>query len=100
MHFIYEKPLQEYMIKKGKSIIVVEEVTSNNSDFEITELHVHLIDDKRADYFKNKQRYYSIKTEIGEVLLPPFQLKYDDTITFGLKSFLGIKYVSYRGIQK
>ena len=80
--------------------IVVEEITSNNSDFEVTELHVHLIDEKRAEHFKSQKRYLGVKTEKGEVLLPPFRLKIDDTVTFGLKSFLGIKYVSYKGIQK
>ena len=100
MKFTYEPALLEYMTKKGKTTIVVEEVTSNNSDFEITELHVQLIDEKRAEYFKKKQGYGTVTTEAGEVLLPPFRLKYDDVVTFGLKSFLGIKYVSYKGIQK
>lgn len=100
MEFTYEPKLIEYMNKKRKNIIVIEEVTSNNSDFEITELHIHLIDEKRANFFKTKQRYRGIKTNEGEPLLPPFRLKYDDVITFGLKSFLGIKYISYTGIQK
>lgn len=100
MKFVYEPALQEYMIKKGKKTIVVEEITSNNSDFEITELHVHLIDEKRAEYFKTQKGYYSVLTETGAVLLPPYKLKYEDTITFSLKSFLGIKYVSYKGINK
>lgn len=100
MTFVYEPSLIEYMDKKKKHIIVIEEVTSNNSDFEITELHVHLIDEKRADFFKTKQRYCGIKTSEGEVLLPPFRLKYDNVITFGLKSFLGIKYITYTGVQK
>ena len=100
MNFVYEQPLLDYMQKKGKSTIVIEEVTSNNSDFEITELHVHLIDQKSAEIFKTKKRYYSVKTDAGEVLLPPYRLKLADTITFGLKSFLGIKYISYQGIQK
>lgn len=100
MNFIYEPTLLDYMQKKNKHTIVVEEITSNNSDFEITELHVHLIDEKQADFFKTKKRYYGITTEHGSVLLPPFQLKYEDTITFSLKSFLGIKYVAYQGITK
>lgn len=99
MEFVYEPALIEYMQKKKKSIIVVEEVTINNSDIEITELHVHLIDERRANDFKAK-RYRSVKTNEGEVLLPPFKLKYNDVITFGLKSFLGIKYVSYKGIKQ
>lgn len=100
MNFIYEQSLLEYMNKKGKSTIVVEEVTSNNSDFEITELHVHLIDEKSAEVFKKKKGYYTVRSEHGEVLFPPFQLKLEDTITFYLKSFLGIKYLGYKGIQK
>lgn len=99
MEFVYEQPLQEYMCKKGKNIIVVEEITSNNSDFEITELHLQLIDEKRADYFKTKKGYYTVKTQTGEVLLPPYRLKIEETVTFGLKSFLGIKYITQKGIQ-
>ena len=100
MNFIYEPAMLEYMQKKGKNTIVVEEITSNNSDFEVTELHVHLIDEKRAEHFKSQKRYLGVKTEKGKVHLHPFRLKIDDTVTFGLKSFLGIKYVSYKGIQK
>ncbi|MBS7341264.1 MAG: hypothetical protein KIH00_13635 [Lachnospiraceae bacterium] len=100
MEFVYEQKLQNYMLQKGKKNIVVEEITSNNSDFEITELHIHLIDDRQAEFFKTKKSYYAKNTEMGQVLLPPFQLKYDDVITFGLKSFLGIKYVTCKGIQK
>lgn len=100
MKFVYEKPLLDYMLKKRKNTIVVEEITSNNSDFEITELHVQLIDEKRAEYFKSQKGYYSVTTGAGAVLLPPYKLKCEDIITFGLKSFLGIKYVSYKGISK
>ena len=99
MEFIYEHPLKEYMYKKGKNIIVVEEITSNNSDFEITELHLQLIDEKLADYFKTKKGYYTVKTQTGEVLLPPYRLKIGETVTLGLKSFLGIKYITQKGIQ-
>lgn len=100
MDFVYTPALQEYMRKKGKKNIVVETVTSNCSDIEITELHVHLIDEAQTALFKTKRRYFSRTTEMGEVLLPPYKLTYDDTVTFGLKSFLGFKYVSYQGIRQ
>lgn len=100
MNFICEPALQEYMLKKKKSTIVVEEITSNNSDFEITELHIHLISEKQAEHFKTRKRYYTQKTDFGEVLLPPFKLKIADTVTFSLKSFLGIRYIGQRGIEK
>lgn len=99
MEFIYTTALTAYMEKKEKNIIVVEEVSINNSDIEITELHVHLIDNKNADIFKQKKRYYAVPTDYGEVLFPPFKLKLANTITFDLKSFLGIKYLSYKGIK-
>ncbi len=99
MDIVYEQPLIEYMQKKKKTTIVVEEVSINNSDIEITELHVHLIDSKSADIFKQKKRYRTVTTDHGEVLFPPFKLQLKDTITFGLKSFLGIKYLSYKGIK-
>lgn len=100
MNFICEPALQEYMQKKKRSAIVVEEITSNNSDFEITELHIHLADQKQAAHFKTKKRYYTHKTDFGEVLLPPFKLKIADTVVFSLKSFLGIRYVTQKGIEK
>lgn len=99
MEFVYEKDLQEYMKKKGKKTIVVEVVTANCSDFEITELNVHLINEKQAEYFKTKKKFRSKETEMGEVLLPPYRLEYDDTVTFGLKSFLGIKQLTWQGIK-
>lgn len=94
MTFVYEAPLLEYMKQKGMTSIVIE-VISSNSDFEITELHVHLIKDKQAEYFKRKKGFRGVATEHGEVLLPPYRLEYSDTVAFGLKKvwiFHGIRY--------
>lgn len=99
MEFVYEAALQEYMQKQKKFSIVVEVVTSDYSDFEISELHVHLVDDKRAEFFKTKMHYFAKKTEMGEVLLPPFHLKLEDTVRFGLKTFWFFSYITYQGIQ-
>ena len=99
MNFICEPALQEYMQKKKRTAILVEEITSSNSDFEITELHIRLVDEKAARLFKTKKRYYACQTDFGEVLLPPFKLKIADTVVFSLKSFLGIKYVAQKGIE-
>lgn len=99
MKFVYEPALQEYMRAKGKNIIVVETVMINHSEIEIMELHVHLIDEKQAEHFK-KQRYISKETKLGKVLLPPYRLKYDETVTFGLKKVLFVKMVTYQGIKQ
>ena len=51
MNFICEPALREYMLKKKRSTILVEEITSSHSDFEITELHIRLIDERQAAHF-------------------------------------------------
>lgn len=98
MYFTYEEELKEYMKQKNKKNIIVEVVTINNSEIEITELHVHFINEKQTEFYKTKKNYRSIETEMGEVLLPCFKLQYDEEIVLGLKSFLGIKSLSYKGI--
>ena len=98
MTFVYEKPLLEYMERKGMRSIAIE-VVSSNSDFEITELHVHLVNDKQAEYFKQKKNFRGIPTEHGEVLLPSYRLEYSDTITFGLKKVWIFHGIQYTGIK-
>lgn len=97
MEFIYEPALQEYMVKKGRKSIVVEVVSSNNSDFEVTELYTHIISDKQAQEFK-KKKFRTFETSCGEVLLPPYRLEYEEKVFLGIKSFLGFKYVTMKGI--
>lgn len=98
MTFVYEAPLLEHMKQKGMTAIAVE-VISSNSDFEITELYVHLIKDRQAEYFKAKKGFRGILTEHGEVLLPPYRLEYSDTITFGLKKVWIFHGIRYSGIK-
>ena len=91
MNFICEPALQEYMQKKKRAAILVEEITSSNSDFEITELHIRLADERTAKLFKTKKRYYACQTDFGEVLLPPFKLKIADTVVFSRNKICGAK---------
>ena len=86
------------MQQKKKSNIVVEVVVAANSEVEIAELYVHLVDDRQTAFFKEKRGYGFVRTEVGEVLLPRFKLNYSDTVEFGLKRSLLMKGVSYKGI--
>ena len=99
MRIEYDAPLREYMARKGMTTIAVEVMSSQNSDFEITELYVHLISDKQAEYFKAKKRFRPVATELGEVLLPPYRLEYDETITFTLKKWWIFHSVRQTGIR-
>lgn len=100
MNFVYEPVLLEHMHAKGKTTIVVETVMINHSEIELMELHIHLIDEKQAEYFVNKQRYVSKETAHGRVLLPPYRLHYDETVTLGLKKVLFPKMVTCEGIRQ
>lgn len=99
MNFIIEDTLKEHMQRTGKSHIVVEMVTAETSDIEISELHVHLIDDRQAVFFKEKKRYRSFPVEDGEVLLPKFPLQCEEEVRFWLKTFWCFKSVGYSGIR-
>ncbi len=99
MKFVYEDALKEYMEKTGKRIIAVEVASSNCSDIEVTEIYVHFIKEKQAEYYKAKKRFRGYETEMGEVLLPAYRLVYEDTVVFGLKTFWFIKSVTYKGIK-
>ena len=99
MTFVYEKPLLEHMEKKGMTTIAVEVMSSSHSDFEVTELYFHLIPDKRSEYFQKSKKFRSVRTEHGEVLLPPYRLEYADTVTFSLKKFWIFRSVRCEGIK-
>jgi hypothetical protein len=99
MEFHYTPELRTYMQEKGKKHIIVEVVQSDSSDFEVTELHVHFVNEKQAEYFRSKKHFTAKTTELGEVLLPPYRLEYDPVITFSLRKFLFIRYVGHEGIR-
>ena len=99
MEFKFEPKLLDYMQKHNKRTIVVELVEINNSDFEITELHVRFVDARLREQFLTKKRYRLYTTPHGEVLLPRFPLELEETVSFGLKSFLGFKRLTYTGIK-
>lgn len=99
MNFVIEDNLKEHMERTGKKHIVVELVTADTSDIEISELHVYLTDDKQAKLLKEKKRYRGKATDMGEILLPGFPLQYDENIRFWLKKVLCFKMVGYEGIR-
>lgn len=99
MEVQYTPELRAYMEKTGKKTILVELVEINNSDFEITEFHVRFVDSRIRSIFLEKKKYRLIETEMGEILLPRFPLQLEDTVTFGLRSVLFFKQITYKGIK-
>ena len=99
MEIILDPALKEYMKKKNKTTIIVEAVTCNTSDCEITELSVRLAGPRQTTVYKEQNSYFIKQLDNFEILLPDHRTNYKDTVTFRLKSFLGIKYLSYEGIS-
>ncbi len=99
MQFIYEPDLLSYMEEKHLRNISVEVASSAHSDFEVTEIYLRLAEDKLADALESKRHYQSRKTDVGRVLLPPYRLKYDEVVTFGLRKYWIFRKLTFRGIH-
>ena len=99
MKFTYTPELLEYMEQKKQKNIVIEVISCDHSDIEITELYVHLINDRLTKFYKEEKHFKSIETSAGEVLLPRYRLDYDEEIIFGLKRNWIFKSIDYQGIH-
>ena len=83
MKFVCTDELREYMQRKHRTVISVEVASSSASDFEVTELFLRLTTEEFASYLIDKKRYRRFPLEGGgSVLLPPYHLEYDETVTF------------------
>lgn len=91
--------LKEYMEKTGKSIIIVEVATSDGSDFEVAELHIHFTSEKQAELFQQRKHYHRYETDWGVVLLPNYRMEYQPVVTFDLKKVLFFHVVTQTGIK-
>ena len=99
MNIVLDDALKAYMQRVGKPHIIVEMITCDTSDIEISELHVFAADEKQATFFKEKKRYRSFETEVGELLLPRFPLQCEEQVRFYLKKFWMFHSIGYEGIK-
>ncbi len=99
MTFEYDPALLAYMKNKKQDTIVVELVTAEHSDLEVSELYIHLVDDRMASQFLEKKRYRSVETAHGRVLFPPMALRCGDRAVFRLKKVLFVTMIQCEGIE-
>ena len=98
MKIVYTPELTEYIRKHNKKTLAVEMIELNNTDLEITDLHIYFVNKAMREQLI-KKGYSVVETELGEVLLPRFPLQIKETVTFGLKSFLFFHHVTCDGIK-
>lgn len=94
-----DEALRAYMEKKGKCTIAVEVMGSQSSDFDFSELYVHLISEGQAAYFKEKKGFHAVAAGELEVLLPNYRLEYDERVCFSLKKTWIFHSVRQSGIR-
>ncbi len=99
MKFIYTPALLTYMKEKNRRHLSLEVASSAHSDFEVTELYLRLISDKDAIFLETRKHYHCVTTEVGKVLLPPYRLVYDETITFDVKRYWIFTRLIFKGIR-
>lgn len=98
MHIAYDQKLTDYMQRKGYAAIVVETVSAIGCCADTTELATRFVKQPEAQELKAKGCAVH-EGDVGEVLIVTRGLHYDDTVTFGLRSFFGAKDVVVKGIS-
>ena len=99
MQIEYTPELEAYMKDSGKRNIIVEVASSDSSDIEYSELHIHFVSDKQAELFVRRKGFHRYETNLGTVLLPNYRLEIAPVVTFKLKKVLFIKMVTCDGIK-
>lgn len=99
MNVTYSPELIEYMRKKNKTNIMVEIVSSNTSDFDVTEICLRFIPDKFADRLIEKDRYREAEAPYGRLIMPPYKLEISENVNFYLKKVLFITWIKQNGIK-
>lgn len=92
----YTPRLKEYMARKGYACIAMELLSPMGATADSTELYTRFVGRDEADRLKARG-WLVITGEVGEILLDR-GVEYDDEIELGLRSFLGLKDITCKGI--
>lgn len=92
----YSQRLKDYMARKGYDSIAMELLSPMGATADSTELYTRFVRGKEAAQLKEKG-WRVLPGEVGEILLGR-GVEYDDRIELGLRSFLGAKDITVKGI--
>lgn len=99
MRFEYSENLKKYMHRTHKEYILIEVITADTSDLEVSEIATRFVDKRMAEHYLTKKRFRQIEGEVGWLLLPPYPVKYSDTVALSLRSFLFIHLITQKGMK-
>jgi len=100
MKIEYDDALRGYMQKHNKSNILVDIASTDNCDFDVTELYLRFISQKHADRILGSGKgFKAYDAPVGQIIFPQYKLNISDTIRVSLKSFLFIKWLKQDGVK-
>ena len=91
--------LVAYMRKKGYTHVVVGIVDSKTCCAGFSDIVTSFVNDKGAEKLHGKIRRTLPCEDMQDVLVTAPGLEYDEDISLGLKSFLGAKDITVKGIR-
>lgn len=97
MNVTYTPELRAYMQRKGKPHVVVDTCSAKTCGGPIAELNLSLATDEQAEDLRPGARAVHA-AELGDVLIMARDLEVSEDVTFGLRTFLGIRDVTAEGI--
>lgn len=98
MRVTYQQKLIDYMQRRSYAAIVVESVDPIGCCADMQELLLRFVDAKGADQVR-EQAIRQLDVPYGELFIMVRGLDYDEDIEFGLRSFLGLKDITVKGIR-
>lgn len=98
MNITYEAALIDYMEKKGFVGIVIEQVSLVGCCADMVELYTRFVRRPEAQALREQGTWRIVGAPVGELFLA-FGLETEDQVTLGIKNFLCVKDITYRGIS-
>ncbi len=97
MNVTYDQRLIDYMTAKGYCAVVFQEVSAIGCCADSSELYSRFAKPAEAEKLRAQGAWRIVDAPVGELFLAR-GLEVDDDVALGLKSFLSVKDITYKGI--
>jgi len=98
MKVSYDQNLMDYMAKKGYAHIELGLASANTCCSGLTEVYTGFLSEQGAKSLQGKI-VRRIPGEMGDILVTARGLEFDGEIHLGLRSFLGAKDITVKGVR-